>query len=313
MKQNCPHFNPKKRRFTEQTQSESQSKRRIIIRNGSYFRRSDSKQVERFFCRTCQIYFSRATHSYAYRQKKRKLNPIIQKLIVSGVSQRRIAKILNINRKTVVRKFRHLALVAEQEHVLWMIKKTPYSNLHEVQFDDLETSEHSKCKPVSVAVAVEKTSRKILEFEVSQMPAKGRLARAALIKYGPRPDHRPQGWDQMLGRLSQIVHPMVTLTSDQNPHYPKWVQKNIPLATHIRVEGRDACVAGQGELKKGGNDPIFSLNHTCAMLRANMNRLFRRTWCTTKTLKGLRDHLWIYVRYHNLELTPPISAGWGGS
>ncbi|MBU6155196.1 MAG: hypothetical protein KGP28_12905, partial [Bdellovibrionales bacterium] len=49
--------------------------------------------------------------------------------------------------------------------------------------------------------------------------------------------------------------------------------------------------------------PIFSLNHTCAMLRANLNRLFRRTWCTTKTIQGLIDHLSIYVAFHNRRLT----------
>jgi hypothetical protein len=27
------------------------------------------------------------------------------------------------------------------------------------------------------------------------------------------------------------------------------------------------------------------------MLRANLNRLFRRTWCTTKKPEGLIDHL----------------------
>jgi hypothetical protein len=39
------------------------------------------------------------------------------------------------------------------------------------------------------------------------------------------------------------------------------------------------------------------------MLRANMNRLFRKTWCTTKTPAGLIDHLSLYVGYHNRVLT----------
>ena len=29
----------------------------------------------------------------------------------------------------------------------------------------------------------------------------------------------------------------------------------------------------------------------------------RKTWCTTKTLKGLIDHLSIYVAFHNQRLT----------
>jgi len=39
-------------------------------------------------------------------------------------------------------------------------------------------------------------------------------------------------------------------------------------ATHRTVKGRRGSIAGQGELKKIGFDPLFSLNHTCAMLRA---------------------------------------------
>jgi hypothetical protein len=51
-----------------------------------------------------------------------------------------------------------------------------------------------------------------------------------------------------------------------------------PNAVHIRKKSRRACVAGQGELKKGGHDPMFPLNHKAAMLRANVNRLIRKTW-----------------------------------
>lgn len=59
---------------------------------------------------------------------------------------------------------------------------------------------------------------------------------------------------------------------------------------------------GQGELKRIGKDPIFSLNHTFAMLRANINRLVRRTWCTTKRQDRLRLHIALYAVRHNLDL-----------
>ena len=58
-------------------------------------------------------------------------------------------------------------------------------------------------------------------------------------------------------------------------------------------------MTGQGELKKLRFDPLFALNHTCAMLRANINRLFRRTWCTTKKKECLEDHLAVYMDFHN--------------
>ncbi len=51
------------------------------------------------------------------------------------------------------------------------------------------------------------------------------------------------------------------------------------------------------------------LNHTCAMLRANINRLIRRSWSTTKNAENLAHHLTIYVNYHNECLTPPLQLG----
>ena len=40
-----------------------------------------------------------------------------------------------------------------------------------------------------------------------------------------------------------------------------------------RFKGAKGAVVGQGELKKLKRDPLFMINHTCAMLRANINRL----------------------------------------
>jgi hypothetical protein len=176
----------------------------------------------------------------------------------------------------------------------------------EIQFDDLETSEHSKCKPISVAIAVDPKTRKILSYQTSPMPAKGLLKKKALKKYGKRKDKRKDGWNQMMKDLQGVVHPEATFTSDENPHYPPILKRHFPSAVHKRFKGRRGCVTGQGELKSGGYDPLFSLNHTCAMLRAHISRLFRRTWNTTKNIQGLKDHLAIYVRLHNEVLTDEL-------
>jgi transposase-like protein len=278
-----------------------------IVRKGIYFRRSDGQRIQRYLCRLCHRSFSTATFNDCYRQKKRKLNHRLSLLLSSGVSQRRAARILRLNRKTVVRKFRFLSKKARLEHEKW-IRTLSRQQLTYVQFDDLETSEHSKCKPLSVALAIEPKTRKILCFQVSSMPAKGPLAKLAYRKYGPRPDQRPQGWNALFRGLKPFVSPQSEFLSDENPHYPRFLKRHFPQATHLTVKGQRGCIAGQGELKKVGFDPLFSLNHTCAMLRANMNRLFRRTWCTTKTQAGLVDHLWIYLRYHNHVLTPPCTG-----
>ena len=101
--------------------------------------------------------------------------------LCSGVSQRRIALILGISRTTVVRKFLFLGAAA-QKKIPVLNKARSKSEI--LEFDDLETSEHTKMKPLSVTLAVESKTRFIRGFRVSQMPAKGLLAALSRKKYG---------------------------------------------------------------------------------------------------------------------------------
>jgi hypothetical protein len=187
----------------------------------------------------------------------------------------------------------------ENTHYLERFK---LSRLSSIQFDDLETHEHTKCKPLSVALAVNSETREILGFQVSKMPAKGLLAKRAIRKYGYRKDERKRGWNALFKTIEPLLNPSAVIESDENPHYPIPLKRYLPKAVHIRHKGARGSTGGQGELKKLAFDPLFALNHTCAMLRANLNRLFRKTWCTTKTTQGLLDHLSIYQLYHNENL-----------
>lgn len=174
-----------------------------------------------------------------------------------------------------------------------------------MEFDDLETFEHSKCKPLSVTLAVESKTRRILGFAVSRMPAKGLLTKKALKKYGPRPDERARGRAELFFSLQGLVQEGALIKSDENPHYTQDVRKYFPHSQHFTTKGQRGSLGGQGELKKVKFDPIFSLNHTCAKLRADVNRLIRKTWCTTKLAARLELHLAIMALYHNQHLLLP--------
>jgi len=179
-----------------------------------------------------------------------------------------------------------------------------YASISAIQFDELQTIEHTKCKPVSVAVAVSKKDRKILGFEVSEMPATGHLARISRKKYGKRADNRWVGLTTLFDQLATVLPPKIRIESDQYPSYGPLVRTYFPEANFTQYKGRKGCVAGQGEMKKVGFDPLFSINHTFAMMRANISRLNRRTWNTTKKLSALVDHLSLYAWRHNHRLTP---------
>ncbi len=215
---------------------------------------------------------------------------------------RRSAWVLRVNRKTVARKLKFLAARERLFHEQFLATRKS-SPIFEVQFDEMETFEHTKCKPLSLPLIVESKTRKILGIRVASMPAKGHLAAISRKKYGLRKDERAQKMTDLFSSLKDFLPSQIQITSDENPHYPKRIKKAFPDSLHFTVKGRRSSLGGQGELKKIGFDPIFSLNHTAAMIRAHLSRMFRRTWCATKDPSSLFNHLMLYLGHHNRERT----------
>ncbi len=215
---------------------------------------------------------------------------------------RRIALIYKTSRKTVKRKLEFLASQARLSQEDWLKSQT--AQFSDVQFDDLETFEHTKCKPISVTLFVENKTRKVLGYTVSSIGAKGLLAKRSVKKYGKRRNNSFKNRKKLFKALKPYINEEAVIHSDESPHYLKPLEEFFPKAVHKKYKSLRSCVTGQGELKKARFDPLFSINHTFAMLRANINRLFRKSWCTTKKLKALDDHIALYVDFHNQVLTP---------
>ena len=271
-----------------------------VIRFGTFRRKEDSKIIQRFRCKSCGLRFSSATFSDAYRQKKRRVNTPLLRLLASGVSMRRSAVLLGVNRKTIERKLPFLAVRCRrlnQQHL-----ENLKGRVHNIQLDDLITKENSKLKPLSVTIAVDENRRTILALEVSQIPAFGHLSKSALKKYGKRKDEHFEGLTRLFQTITPIVSPEVQVKSDEHQRYPGFISAYLPKAKHLTFPSQRGCIVGQGELKKVHFDPLFIINHTCAILRANVNRLIRKTWCTTKDPKKLKDHLDVFIYFYNQRL-----------
>ena len=108
----------------------------------------------------------------------------------------------------------------------------------------------------------------------------------------------------LFSHLTKHLNPTIDIASDECPYYAPIVKQYFPQAKYTQHKGKKGCISGQGELKKTFFDPIFSINHTFAMLRANISRLIRRTWNTTKKIEALINHLNIYIWVHNNHRTP---------
>lgn len=289
MKHNCPNQNCLF--FQKST---------FIIKDGRFKRRDDSRLIQRFRCKNCNKRFSSSTSSLEFRQKKRRVNHQLLKLLASGVSLRRSAIVLGINKETARRKLTYLGRKCRLKNERFR-KRLSQDKVKEIQFDDLITKEVSKLLPLSVTIAVDAKRRYILSTEVSQIPSFGHLAKISRNKYGKRKCFHKKGVERTLKSLSSFIDKDTIIVSDMHTNYLSAMKKLYPQNEYQSHQSERAHIAGQGEMKKVRFDPLFAINHTCAMFRANINRLFRKTWCVTKDRKRLQDHIEVFVYfYHQL-------------
>jgi len=264
--------------------------------HGTYIRQCDRRVIKRYRCTACGRTFSHQTFNPTYRQRRPGINSLVRKLICSKVSLRQIAREFSINQKTV---HKRMLWLAEQGRLRQEKRLESLKDINFIQIDEMVTHELSKCKPLSIAVAVVPGTRLILGANASEMPAKGPLAEISRKKYGPRRDDRRPAFQDLLRTVKARLSEDVWVFSDKKSTYPFWIREVLPGSVHFKVKGRRGCIAGYGEMKKAGFDPLFWLNHTAAMIRDALARMLRRTWCNTKQLFYLQRALDIHVDYHN--------------
>ena len=266
---------------------------KFYAKHGDYRTRWNGRWVPRYRCGRCGRTFSPQTFRPSYRQHRPDVNAMVLKLYVSGVTQRRMARILAVDRKTVVRKFLFLAELAKTAHAAWLEAQ---SGQRLVQFDEMETFEHTKLKPVSIALAVHARTGAIISTAVEPMGYKGRLAAIAFAKYGPRVDRSGLAVTRVLSDVAKVSVAEVVVLSDDAPKYPTRVRRILPHAVHRPAKRVPPVLA---QRRRNLDDPLYALNVTAAKLRGDLSRLARRTWVTTKRLARLEAHLQLYVAWNN--------------
>jgi len=271
---------------------------KAINRDGFFFRQDDSKQVQRYRCKNCGRRFSRSTFSFEYRQQKRRVNYQLMYALCSKVSIRRAALMFHLDKNTVLSRIRSMAHKARYNNELFMQQylKQPVNYM---QMDDLVTKEQTKLKPLSVTIAIDVDRKYILAMKVSKIAAFGHLAKIAVKKYGKRISNYNQIADALVKSLKPFIAPHALVETDEHRSYPIFFKKYLPEIEHLSYKGEKACVVGQGEMKKNGQDPLFYINHTCAMLRDNLARLLRRSWCLSQKAEMLQNHLDIFTYFYN--------------
>jgi len=207
--------------------------------------------------------------------------------------------ILGIHRITVERKLVYLAKKAQLSQTKFL--EGLKDSVSHAQIDDLITIEHTKLKPLTVSLAVDARRRYILGAQVAPIGAFGHLAELSRRRYGRRENLHKNGLKRLFETFAPLLTENAQIESDEHLHYPDFVKKYAPTAIHQRFKSVRGSIVGQGELKRIRFDPLFAINHSCAMLRGNINRLIRKTWCTTKRPERLQMHLDVFISFYNSE------------
>ena len=193
------------------------------------------------------------------------VNDPLAKLLSSGVTQRRAARIMGINKVTVARKFAWLAGRARHAHAAALTGgriQTSY-----VQCDEMETFEHSKLKPLSITLALRAKTGEIIGAQAATMNCHGHMAALSQRVYGWRYDNRHIACRDVLTSIKAVAKPRITIATDGKSTYPSLIHGALPHAVHRSHVSRVKV--------RGARDPLFRLNHTCAKLRADISRLAR--------------------------------------
>lgn len=263
-----------------------------FIKKGFFYNRQLNQHIRKFQCKTCGKICSSRTFKLDYKHKKIHLNFKLAKLLCEGASIRAASRILGLTYYNTYLKFLWLKKVVDLKR--GELKLTARS----LQIDELETIHHTKCKPLSIALAVS-DSYQLIAAQVAEMPAKGRLAEFSRMKYGPRKDERDQVMQRTLNEAkSRLENQPQLIESDQKSNYRKLVQQaftGVELKQHKRPEKKKLQERMHEKLRKKKFDPLFAVNHKCALLRSHIKRLTRRSWCTTKKVENLQLHLDLFV------------------
>lgn len=139
----------------------------------------------------------------------------------------------------------------------------------------------------------------IISVKVAEMNCYGKTSKLSVRKYGKRKDGRMQAARYVLRRVAIVAKKPLTIATDQKPAYRGVIRKRFPKAAHIVHQSRKAQTMPTLNSKSQPRDPMFVLNHTCARLRADITRLHRRTWSSSKRAKFLQYALDLWVAYHN--------------
>ena len=266
-------------------------------RRGTYLRACDGRRVPRFHCQGCGRTFSSQTYRVDFRWRLPRLHIDLARMLVSKVTRRQAARILEVNRKPVDRRFQRLASIALRLHRARLEQLRANPILYGAfQFDELETYEASRLDcPLTCGVAIHRGSLFVVDAGIGTLPP--RLRKASKLRRAMPAKRRSQS-KQVVRRIVEAI------ASVSSRSTPAWVESDMkssyPVELRRAFRGRRfEHRVTHSKVARTRENPLFPINHTFAMMRDCLAPLVRRTWASSKSRGGLRRAVWIWIAYRN--------------
>lgn len=219
------------------------------------------------------------------------------------MTRRQAARILEVNRKTVERRYLRMAEIAHDFHLAKLEDACRRGGIEGVfQLDELETFEHHrKLKPVTMSVLIERRSYFMVHSRAGALPPRRPLSReelALLMAIEDKEGVRTSESDSCVRSSFRALHRIlpagspVFLQTDQKISYPELCQQVTPGREFVHQ-------TISSKVRRDCRNLLFPINHTLAMLRDGVSCLVRRNWGACKKREGLQRHVWIWMAYRN--------------
>lgn len=259
-------------------------------------------KVQKYQCQICKTWFSGRSYLSTFKQHKPQLNKLIFHSYSSAMTQRRMARNLQCNLKTVAKKVKFIGDEAKKMHSYILNNKE--LRAREVLIGELKTFEHTKLKPLKITLAVNERGY-ILDYQITRVRAKGRLGSIAnkIPKLALYSKNTCKNTKQALSEVLRKIKPCMVydtkFKTEENLAHKNMIKTAYPFREHksfiVSEENKKTIALDKDKF----NDNLFWLNHTCARMRADISRLRHKTWITTKSVAGLDSHMGLFVAYKN--------------
>ena len=241
-------------------------------------------KTQRYQCKSCNKTFTKRTGTINYRKRKQHLREQITARYCEKQSLRGLARTMPASYNTIVKYFRENAEIARKANKKRLGKGLITSY---VQFDQLESYEHSRKKPVGIQISIRWKTGEIVSAKVGYIPIRALTISKQQSKEWNIKARKSQHTLAMILETKKALNKNgATISCDRE-------RKQVSLLKDFCHEDFISLQPSSQENKK--------IDRAFRRLRNDVSRLNRKTICTTKDITRLQDHLDLYTDYHNVK------------